>query len=405
MAVKIGLVGTGTVGGGCIDIIQKHKDDFLRHFGVDIELARVCSLSPAEAEAHGVGHLFTDNFNNIINDPEIDIVVELIGGTTIARTVVLNALAAGKNVVTANKALMATHGKEVMEAAEAAGKELAFEASVGGGIPIIRPLNQCLAANEIEEITGILNGTTNYILTRMVRAGLSFDDALREAQANGYAEQDPTADIEGHDACRKICILASLAFGRHIYPRQVPTEGITGVTLADVAYADSCGKKLKLLGRAIRRTDGKVCAYVAPHLVDRENPLSGVEDVFNAIAVRGNAIGDVMFYGRGAGKLPTASAVVADVIDAAKHRDEKKRMFWAEGGDDTAVPPDGLESRWYLRGTGVQAAEAAFPDSTRLSRPGAPADEFALVTPPMTRAALEARLTGMTPGSMFRVLD
>ena len=215
----------------------------------------------------------------------------------------------------------------------------------------------------------------------MIRAGLSFDDALREAQANGYAEQDPTADIEGHDACRKICILASLAFGRHIYPRQVPTEGITGVTLADVAYADSCGKKLKLLGRAIRRTDGKVCAYVAPHLVDRENPLSGVEDVFNAIAVR------------------------ADVIDAAKHRDEKKRMFWAEGGDDTAVPPDGLESRWYLRGTGVQAAEAAFPDSTRLSRPGAPADEFALVTPPMTRAALEARLTGMTPGSMFRVLD
>ena len=185
----------------------------------------------------------------------------------------------------------------------------------------------------------------------------------------------------------------------------MPTEGITGVTLADVAYADSCGKKLKLLGRAIRRTDGKVCAYVAPHLVDRENPLSGVEDVFNAIAVRGNAIGDVMFYGRGAGKLPTASAVVADVIDAAKHRDEKKRMFWAEGGDDTAVPPDGLESRWYLRGTGVQAAEAAFPDRTRLSRPGAPADEFALVTPPMTRAALEARLTGMTPGSMFRVLD
>ena len=239
----------------------------------------------------------------------------------------------------------------------------------------------------------------------MIRAWLSFDEALREAQANGYAEQDPTADIEGHDACRKICILASLAFGRHIYPRQVPTEGITGVTLADVAYADSCGKKLKLLGRAIRRTDGKVCAYVAPHLVDRENPLSGVEDVFNAIAVRGNAIGDVMFYGRGAGKLPTASAVVADVIDAAKHRDEKKRMFWAEGGDDTAVPPDGLESRWYLRGTGVQAAEAAFPDSTRLSRPGAPADEFALVTPPMTRAALEARLTGMTPGSMFRVLD
>ena len=170
-----------------------------------------------------------------------------------------------------------------------------FEASVGGGIPIIRPLNQCLAANEIEEITGILNGTTHPIPPRMIPAGLTFEQALKEAQENGYAERDPSADVDGHDACRKICILASLAFGRHIYPRQVPTEGITGVTLADVAYADSWGKKLKLLGRAIRRTDGKVCAYVAPHLVDRENPLSGVEDVFNAIAVRGNAIGDVMF--------------------------------------------------------------------------------------------------------------
>ena len=176
MAVKIGLVGTGTVGGGCIDIIQKHKDDFLRHFGVDIELARVCSLSSAEAEAHGVGHLFTDNFNNIINDPEIDIVVELIGGTTIARTVVLNALAAGKNVVTANKALMATHGKEVMEAAEAAGKELAFEASVGGGIPIIDPLKHSLIANEITSVMGIVNGTTNYMLTRMADNGLSYED-------------------------------------------------------------------------------------------------------------------------------------------------------------------------------------------------------------------------------------
>ena len=295
----------------------------------------------------------------IEQDPEVSIVVETIGGAKAALDFTRRALQAGKSVITSNKELVAEHGCELLRLAQEKGVSYLFEASVGGGIPIIRPLNQCQAA----------------------------------------------ADIEGHDACRKICILASLAFGRHIYPRQVPTEGITGVTLADVAYADSCGKKLKLLGRAIRRTDGKVCAYVAPHLVDRENPLSGVEDVFNAIAVRGNAIGDVMFYGRGAGKLPTASAVVADVIDAAKHRDEKKRMFWAEGGDDTAVPPDGLESRWYLRGTGVQAAEAAFPDSTRLSRPGAPADEFALVTPPMTRAALEARLTGMTPGSMFRVLD
>ena len=197
MAVKIGLVGTGTVGGGCIDIILKHGDAFRRHFGIDLELARVCSLSSEEAEAHGVGHLFTDNFNNIINDPEIDIVVELIGGTTIARTVVLNALAAGKNVVTANKALMATHGKEVMDAAAAAGKELAFEASVGGGIPIIDPLKHSLIANEITSVMGIVNGTTNYMLTRMADNGLSYENALAEAQEKGFAEADPTADVGG----------------------------------------------------------------------------------------------------------------------------------------------------------------------------------------------------------------
>ena len=401
--VNVAILGFGVVGSGVAEVLDTNERHIEGKVDDLIRLKYILDVRdfPDSPFAGKVVH----DFSVIEQDPEVSIVVETIGGAKVALDFTRRALQAGKSVITSNKELVAEHGCELLRLAQEKGVSYLFEASVGGGIPIIRPLNQCLAANEIEEITGILNGTTNYILTRMIRAGLSFDDALREAQANGYAEQDPTADIEGHDACRKICILASLAFGRHIYPRQVPTEGITGVTLADVAYADSCGKKLKLLGRAIRRTDGKVCAYVAPHLVDRENPLSGAEDVFNAIAVRGNAIGDVMFYGRGAGKLPTASAVVADVIDAAKHRDEKKRMFWAEGGDDTAVPPDGLESRWYLRGTGVQAAEAAFPDSTRLSRPGAPADEFALVTPPMTRAALEARLTGMTPGSMFRVLD
>mgnify|MGYP002596804726 CR=1 FL=1 len=401
--VNIAILGFGTVGSGVAEVLTKNSGLIDGRVNNQVRLKYI--MRARDIFEGPYKDLFVKDFSTIEHDPEVGIVVETIGGVGAALDYTTRALKAGKSVVTANKELVATHGYELLQLAKEHGVSYLFEASVGGGIPILRPLNACLAANEVDQVTGILNGTTNYILTRMIKAGLTFDQALKEAQANGYAEQDPTADIEGHDACRKICILASLAFGRHIYPRQVPTEGITGVTLADVAYADSCGKKLKLLGRAIRRTDGKVCAYVAPHLVDRENPLSGVEDVFNAIAVRGNAIGDVMFYGRGAGKLPTASAVVADVIDAAKHRDEKKRMFWAEGGDDTAVPPDGLESRWYLRGTGVQAAEAAFPDSTRLSRPGAPADEFALVTPPMTRAALEARLTGMTPGSMFRVLD
>ena len=401
--VNVAILGFGTVGSGVADVLTRNSAVIDQRVDGLVRLKYILDVRDFPDSPYK--DLFVKDFSVIENDPEVDVVVETIGGAKVALDFTQRALKAGKSVVSSNKELVATHGYDLLQLAKEHGVSYLFEASVGGGIPILRPLTACLAANELDQITGILNGTTNYILTRMIKAGLSFDQALKEAQANGYAEQDPTADVDGHDACRKICILAALAFGQHVYPDQVPTQGIRGVTLADVAYADSCGYKIKLLGRAIREPEGKVCAFVAPHLVSCENPLAGVEDVFNAIAVTGNAVGDVMFYGRGAGKLPTASAVVADVIDAAKHRDEKKRMFWAEGGDDTAVPPDGLESRWYLRGTGVQAAEAAFPDSTRLSRPGAPADEFALVTPPMTRAALEARLTGMTPGSMFRVLD
>ena len=402
--VNVAILGFGVVGSGVAEVlatngphIDKKVDDLIRlKYILDVR------DFPDSPFADKVIH----DFSIIENDPEVNIVVETIGGAKVALDFTRRALAAGKSVVTSNKELVAEHGCELLKLAQDKGVSYLFEASVGGGIPIIRPLNQCLAANEIEEISGILNGTTNYILTRMIRAGLSFEAALKEAQQNGYAEQDPTADIEGHDACRKICILSSLAFGRHVYPRQVPTEGITGVTLADVAYADACGKKIKLLGRAIHRSDGKVCAFVAPHLVSTEDPLAGVEDVFNAIAVRGNAIGDVMFYGRGAGKLPTASAVVADVIDAARHRDAKKRMVWAEGGDDVAVPPTDLESAWYVRAEGrLEEIRAAFPDVSLLPRAGAPENEFAFLTPSMTRAALDASLTRLSSCSVFRVLD
>ncbi|HJB80837.1 homoserine dehydrogenase [uncultured Flavonifractor sp.] len=402
--VNVAILGFGVVGSGVAEVlatngphIDKKVDDLIRlKYILDVR------DFPDSPFADKVIH----DFSIIENDPEVNIVVETIGGAKVALDFTRRALAAGKSVVTSNKELVAEHGCELLKLAQEKGVSYLFEASVGGGIPIIRPLNQCLAANEIEEIAGILNGTTNYILTRMIRAGLSFDAALKEAQQNGYAEQDPTADIEGHDACRKICILSSLSFGRHVYPKQVPTEGITGVTLADVAYADACGKKIKLLGRAIRRPDGKVCAFVAPHLVDVENPLAGVEDVFNAIAVRGNAIGDVMFYGRGAGKLPTASAVVADVIDAARHKDAKKRMVWAEGGDDVTVPPTDLDSVWYVRVEGtLEAVKAAFPDCALLPRAGAPENEFAFLTPSMTRSALDGQLAGLKPCSVFRVLD
>lgn len=402
--VNVAILGFGVVGSGVAEVLATNGPHIDQKVDDLIRLKYILDVRdfPDSPFADKVVH----DFSVIENDPEVSIVVETIGGAKAALDFTRRALRAGKSVVTSNKELVAEHGCELLKLAAEQGVSYLFEASVGGGIPILRPLNQCLAANEIEEITGILNGTTNYILTRMIRGGLSFDAALKEAQANGYAEQDPTADIEGHDACRKICILASLAFGRHIYPRQVPAEGITGVTLSDVAWAEACGKKLKLLGRAIRQADGRVCAYVSPHLVDVENPLAGVEDVFNAIAVKGNAIGDVMFYGRGAGKLPTASAVVADVIDAAKHRDEKKRVFWAEGGEDTTVSPDGLASAWYVRGSGdAGAVQAALPGARLLERADAPAGEFALVTPPMTRAELDGKLAGVAPLSVFRVLD
>ena len=402
--VNVAILGFGVVGSGVAEVLATNGPHIDQKVDDLIRLKYILDVRdfPDSPFADKVVH----DFSVIENDPEVSIVVETIGGAKAALDFTRRALRAGKSVVTSNKELVAEHGCELLALAAEQGVSYLFEASVGGGIPILRPLNQCLAANEIEEITGILNGTTNYILTRMIRGGLSFDAALKEAQANGYAEQDPTADIEGHDACRKICILASLAFGRHIYPRQVPAEGIAGVTLSDVAWAEACGKKLKLLGRAIRQADGRVCAYVSPHLVDVENPLAGVEDVFNAIAVKGNAIGDVMFYGRGAGKLPTASAVVADVIDAAKHRDEKKRVFWAEGGEDTTVSPDGLASAWYVRGSGdAGAAKAALPGARLLERADAPAGEFALLTGPMTRPELDGKLACVKPLSVFRVLD
>ena len=402
--VNVAILGFGVVGSGVAEVLATNGPHIDQKVDDLIRLKYILDVRdfPDSPFADKVVH----DFSVIENDPEVSIVVETIGGAKAALDFTRRALRAGKSVVTSNKELVAEHGCELLALAAEQGVSYLFEASVGGGIPILRPLNQCLAANEIEEITGILNGTTNYILTRMIRGGLSFDAALKEAQANGYAEQDPTADIEGHDACRKICILASLAFGRHIYPRQVPAEGIAGVTLSDVAWAEACGKKLKLLGRAIRQADGRVCAYVSPHLVDVENPLAGVEDVFNAIAVKGNAIGDVMFYGRGAGKLPTASAVVADVIDAAKHRDEKKRVFWAEGGEDTTVSPDGLASAWYVRGSGdAGAVQAALPGARLLERADAPAGEFALLTGPMTRPELDGKLACVKPLSVFRVLD
>ena len=402
--VNIAILGFGTVGSGVAEVLAKNSAHIDQKVETPVRLKYI--LDVRDFPDNPFGDKIIHDFATIENDPEVDIVVETIGGAGVALDFTRRALSAGKSVVSSNKELVAEHGCELLQLAALKGASYLFEASVGGGIPILRPLSQCLAANELTEVCGILNGTTNYILTRMIRAGLSFDAALREAQANGYAEADPTADVEGHDACRKICILAAIAFGRHIYPRQVPTEGITGVTLADVAYAESCNKKIKLLGRAIRQDDGRICSYVAPHLLDGENPLSGVEDVFNAITVKGDAIGDVMFYGRGAGKLPTASAVVADVMDAARHIKSRKRVEWGPGGEDVTVSPERLETAWYVRAKGrVDAVRAGFPGVALLSRSGAPAEEVAFLTPVMTGAEVLERLGALEPQSLFRVLD
>ena len=403
--IRVGLLGAGTVGSQTARLLVEQKDELAARIGRPIELTGVACLDPAETDPFpwiDKAIVTTDTMSVATNS---DIVIELIGGTGVARKFVLAAIESGASVVTANKALLAKYGPEIYAAAEAKGVDIYFEASVGGAIPFLKPLRESLVGDKVTSMLGIVNGTTNYILTRMIKAGLTFDQALKEAQANGYAEQDPTADVDGHDACRKTCILAALSFGQHVYPDQVPTQGIRGVSLADVAYADSCGYKIKLLGRAIREPDGKVCAYVAPHLVDRENPLSGVEDVFNAIAVRGNAIGDVMFYGRGAGKLPTASAVVADVMDIARDTHRDHRNQWGPGAPDLVVSSDLLTSRWYVRAQiSMDQARLACGELQPLARSGAPAGEAAFLTAPMTEPQLRDRLAGVEVDSLFRIL-
>ena len=400
---KVAILGFGTVGSGVAEVLSKNSQGIARRSGGEIQVKYI--LDVRDFPDSPFKDCFVKDFSIIENDPEVDVVVETIGGAKVALEFTTRALKAGKSVVSSNKELVATHGYELLQLAKANGVSYLFEASVGGGIPILRPLTNCLAANEVEQITGILNGTTNYILTRMIKAGLTFEQALKEAQDNGYAEKDPTADVDGHDACRKICILSALACGQHVYPQQVPTEGIREVTLADVAYADSCGYKIKLLGRCLREPEGKVCAFVAPHLVSCENPLAGVEDVFNAIAVTGNAVGDVMFYGRGAGKLPTASAVVADVIDIARDPKRDRGNQWGPGSEDLVVSSDSLTSRWYVRANlSMDQARLACGEILPLARSGAPAQEAAFLTQPMTYPQLMDRLAGVETCSVFRVL-
>ena len=316
--IKVALLGVGTVGTGVYKLIQRRADVMVRTIGAEMEVSKIL-VHNLNKQREGIdASLLTDNWQEIINDPEIQIVVEVMGGIEPARTMILEALHAGKHVVTANKDLLAAYGKELLDAAEGKHCDLLFEAAVAGGIPIIRPLKQCLAGNEIDEVIGIVNGTTNYILTKMFEENMSFEEALAKATELGYAEADPTADVEGLDAGRKVAIMASIAFHSRVVFDDVYTEGITKITADDIAYAKEFDSVIKLLGVA-HNTEGGIEVGVYPMLLNKEHPLASVRDSFNAVFVHGDAVDDAMFYGRGAGELPTASAVMGDIIDVARN--------------------------------------------------------------------------------------
>lgn len=404
--MKIAVMGYGTVGSGVVEVIESHSNIIPKRIGGNtLEVAHILDLRDFPNDPHK--DLFTKDFNDILNDDEVKIVAETMGGVNPAFDFTMKLLKAGKSVVTSNKELVAQRGLELLKTADENGVNYLFEASVGGGIPIIRPLTQCLAANNIEGIAGILNGTTNFILTMMIEQGMSFDEALKIAQEKGYAEKDPTADVEGHDACRKVCILASLAFGKHVYPSQVETEGITKITLEDVSYIESAGGVIKLLGQIICLNENEIAAFVSPAVVYNGSQLASVKDVFNAILVRGDAVGDVCFYGPGAGKLPTASAVAADIIDCAKHTQRKKIFGWDEGSEDyVADYKSRVEMPFYVRAkASCSQVNSVFSEVKYLSRKGQPSDEVAFITDRMTENELFKKLEGIDVINTIKVTN
>ena len=381
------ILGAGTVGTGVYKLCQQMKDEFVQKTGADLVVKKVLVRNASKKREGIEDAVLTDNWKEIIEDPEIDIVIEVMGGIEPAKTYIIEALEAGKQIVTANKDLLAEHGQEVMAAAEKAGADLEFEAAVAGAIPIIRPLNQSLTADEITQITGILNGTTNYILTKMSQEGSSYEDVLKEAQDLGYAERNPEADVEGYDACRKIAILTSLAFGSTVKFEEIQTEGITKISTADFAYAEKLGCVVKLLATSFKK-DEKVYAITAPFLIDATHPLYNVNDVLNGIYIHGNVIGDVMFFGAGAGKLPTASAVVADVVDCVKHKGRNVMTLWSYEKLELGSAME-VERTFFVRikdRAALEKAKEAFHAVQTVTVDGLD-DEFGLVTANMTEQA------------------
>lgn len=347
---EVAILGFGTVGSGVAKVLRDNAAEITAGAGGEIRLKYIVDVR--EMPDSPFAPLMTKDFSVVEQDPGVEIVVETIGGCGVALQFTRRALAAGKHVITSNKQLVAEHGTELLALAKEHGVNYFFEASVGGGIPLLRPLFNDLSGNKILAIKGIVNGTTNYILTAMQRSGVELGDALQEAQRLGYAEANPDSDLDGVDAARKACILADLAWGRELKPEFVKTEGIRAVAFADVQAAQEAGGALKLLCRLIRSKDGTVYAWVAPHFVPGSSMLCHVDEAFNAVIVTGNALGDALFYGTGAGSIPTASAVVGDIIDAARHKSAPRGIGWT----DEALPlgdPDALPSRWFIRAGGA----------------------------------------------------
>ena len=382
--INVAILGYGTVGSGVFEVLNENKESISRRAGQELHVKYVLDLRDFPGQP--VEKVLVHDYEQIVSDPEVDIVVEVMGGIEPAYTFVKRALESGKSVCTSNKALVAKHGPELMEIASAKNINFLFEASCGGGIPIIRPLNKCLTADEIEEITGILNGTTNYMLTKMAEEGADFDEVLKDAQEKGYAEKDPTADIEGHDPCRKIAILTSLVCGRQVDFEDIHCEGITKITADDFKYAKVLNRSIKLLASS-RKVGNSYSCMVAPFMLSAEHPLCGVNGVFNGIFVHGNVLGDAMFYGSGAGKLPTASAVVADIVDMTKHKNTNIYIDWSPEKLTLVDYKDSVNSFFVRTSSGKETIENAF-GSVEYADAGI-AGEIGFTTKDMTEAEFE----------------
>ena len=404
--INIAVLGYGTVGSGVVEVIRTNHELINKRAGEEIKIKYVLDLR--EFPGDPVEEILVHDFEQIVNDPEVKIVVEVMGGTGAAYTFTKRALEAGKSVCTSNKALVAQYGPELMEIAKEKKINFLFEASCGGGIPIIRAINGSLTADEIDEVSGILNGTTNYMLDKMITEGADFNTVLKEAQEKGYAEADPTADVEGQDACRKIAILSSLAYGKFLNFENVYTEGITKITPEDMEYAREMGRSIKLLGTSKKLGKDSFYALVAPFLVGQENPLYSVNGVFNSIFVHGNMLGDAMFYGSGAGKLPTASAIAADVVEAAKHLHDTIPNNWSNE-EMTLMEPDSVEGRFFVRvkDTSLDEVDKAFGKVEAVIEPDSLPEEFGFITRLMTQGEYKARVKALGENvlGMIRVKD